>query len=487
MQPTFDLHALAPEIALSITVLVVLVVDAFLPRPQRWMALPLGVLGLLVTLATVFTLLGESRDAVTGASAAGGGYVVDDFALLFKGFFLIVGVATLLLSGRFTASGTAYPGEYTFLLLSSILGCLVVPSVRDLLTLFIAIELVSAPAFLLAAFRKRDLRSNEAGLKFFLFGVVASAVMLYGMSLLYGLTGTVSFGPMATALAGPIGTEPVAVAAVLFVLGGLMFKISAVPFHFWAPDTYEGAPTPVAAFLSVASKAAGFVGLALLCFLAFPAVWEYWTPILAIVSMLTMTLGNLVALQQRQMVRLLSYSSIAQAGYMLLPLALVGTAPAADALSAVVIYILIYAAMNLGAFAVVIGMSKDAPEQRITDYTGLLRRAPLAGIAMSAFLVSLAGIPPTAGFWAKFFIFRVAIEAGGMGPWLAGFMVVNSVVALFYYLSVVRTMLRTEGVEDAAPLSIPRAVQVVIGVSLVLIVVWFVLPDLVVNLTRFAG
>src|SRR5437016_5120293 len=238
------------------------------------------------------------------------------------------------------------------------------PSSRDLLMLFISLELVSAPGFLIAAFRKTDPRSNEAGLKFFLIGVLSSAVMLYGMSLIYGVTGSTHLATIGVKLGTLTGAkETLSLAAILFVVAGFAFKVSAVPFQFWAPDTYEGAPVPVAAFLSVASKAAGFAGLIQLMFVAFIHQADFWTPIFAALSIATMTFGNLLAIQQRQIVRLLAYSSIAHAGYMLLPFALAGKTGQIDreAVSAILLYILFYGIMNLGAFAVVIGAARERP------------------------------------------------------------------------------------------------------------------------------
>src|SRR5438477_445079 len=227
----------------------------------------------------------------------------------------------------------------------------------------ISLELVSAPGFLLAGFRKGDPRSNEAALKFFLISVLSTAVMLYGMSLIYGVTGTLRLDGIAAKLSQPAGSTNLALAAILFVVAGFAFKVSAFPFQFWAPDTYEGAPVPVAAFLSVASKAAGFAGLLQIMFVAFLPRADFWAPVFAVLSLFTMTIGNLVALQQRQVVRLLAYSSIAQAGYMLLPFALAtphGVSINHDAFAATVLYILIYAVMNLGAFAVVIAVARES-------------------------------------------------------------------------------------------------------------------------------
>ena len=439
MNQAIDYHAILPEMILSGTILLVLVADAFLSPRRKWLTMPLSLVGVIASLIAVFTLYGETRVTFDGM------FVVDQFAVLFKTFFLAVAILVLMISMRYFRDGRFYQGEYYFLLLTSFLGCLLMPSSRNLLMLFIALELVSAPGFLIAAFRKSDPRSNEAGIKFFLIGVLSTAVMLYGMSLIYGATGTLDLTAIGNALSGTLagGKETLVDAAILFIVAGFAFKVSAVPFQFWAPDTYEGAPVPVAAFLATASKAAGFAGLLQLMFVAFPNQYEFWTPIFAALSIATMTIGNLVALQQRQIVRLLAYSSIAQAGYMLLPFALVSGDQAINqnAFAASVAYILIYAIMTLGAFAVVIAMSRESRGLLISDFAGLGRRAPWIAVPMTVFMVSLAGIPPTGGFWAKFLIFGVAIERGGIGIALAVVMVINSVISLYYYLSIPRQML----------------------------------------------
>jgi NADH-quinone oxidoreductase subunit N len=467
-----DYHALAPEIILSATIIVVLLADLFIKPERKWFAMVLSFLGTAAALVATLTLIGETR------SSFGGTYVVDSFAVLFKTFFLISALAVLLLSLRYFRDGRYYQGEYYFLLLSAFLGMLTISSSRDLLMLFISLELVTAPAWLMAGFRKRDPRSNEAALKFFLIGILSTAVMLYGMSLIYGVTGSLKLTEIAAALEGT--GEAVGIAAVLFVVTGFAFKVSSVPFHFWAPDTYEGSPIPVAAFLSVASKAAGFAGLLQLMFIAFRPLADFWGPVFGVLSILTMTIGNLVALQQRQVVRLLAYSSVAQAGYMLLPFALVGlggnpTATNELAFSSAVLYILIYGVMNLGAFGVVLAVAREAPGALISDFSGLGRRAPALALSMAIFMLSLAGIIPLAGFWAKYGIFQAAIQAEQL--WLAIVMLVNSVISVFYYVLIIRAMYFVE-VPQARPLRAPAGVVAVVAVAAVAILVVGILPDL---------
>ncbi len=482
MIQAIDLHAILPELILSGTILVVLLVDAFVSR-RSWIAMPLGLVGVIAALVATLTLIGADRSTFDGA------FRVDGFAVLFKVFFLSVAVLVLAMSLRYFRDVGRYQGEYYFLLLTSFLGCVLMPSARDLLVLFIALELVSAPGFLMAALRKTSLRSNEAGMKFFLIGVLSTAVMLYGMSLMYGVTGTTSLQAIGVALGRdlPAGKETLALAAILFIAVGFGFKVSAVPFQFWAPDTYEGAPVPVAAFLATASKAAGFTGLLQLMFVAFAAEYRFWAPIFAVLSLLTMTLGNFVALQQTQAVRLLAYSSIAQAGYMLLPFALV-TADAGlnrEVFAAATNYLLIYAVMTLGAFAVVTAVSRESRALPISDFAGLARRAPLMAVAMTIFMVSLAGIPPMGGFWAKFLVFRAAIDRGGIGVALAIAMVLNSVVSIWYYLAIPRAMIFQEP-ERERPLAVPALVTGVTFLTMVGVLAIGVYPELVTHFPPLA-
>jgi NADH-quinone oxidoreductase subunit N len=471
-----DYHALLPEFILAGTILLVLVVDVFLPERTKWFAMPIGLVGVTASLAAVVSLIGADERV-----SFGGTYVVDDFALLFKGFFLVTAILVLGLSLRYFREGGFYQGEYYFLLLTSFLGCLMMPSSRDLLLLFIALELVSAPGFLMAAFRKGDVKSNEAGVKFFIIGVLSTAVMLFGMSLIYGVTqGKTRLAEIAAALDGVSGEmESLAFAAILFVVVGFAFKVSAVPFQFWAPDTYEGSPVPVAAFLAVASSVAGFAGLLQLMFVAFAGQHEFWVPIFAVLSIATMTVGNLVALQQTQVVRLLAYSGIAQSGYILLTFALVTGDAASNetAFAAAVTYILIYGIMNLGAFAATVAVSRRSPTLLVTDFAGLRETAPLIAVGMAVFMISLAGVPPTGGFWGKLVIFQAAIERGGtLGPALAVVMLVNSVVSVFYYMVVPREMFLRDAA-DRSRLRVPVLVTAVVALAMVAIVAIFVLPS----------
>jgi NADH-quinone oxidoreductase subunit N len=436
---TVDFFALAPELAVLTGALLVLLVELFLPAGHKQRVNGIGVISVLVALGLVIALAVDGRDR----ASFGNMFVVDNYALLFKAFFLSVAVFVLFLSYRYFAEIRTYQGEYYFLLLSAFLGMLLMASARDLVMIFIALELVSVPGFVMSGLRKFDLRSNEGAMKFFLIGVLSVAVLLYGLSIVYGFTGTTDLQGVAAALR-EAGDVPLLNASILFVIVGFGFKISAVPFHFWAPDTYEGAPVPVTAFLAVASKAAGFAGLLQVCFVAFEPVAHVWAVPLGVIAVVTMTVGNLTALQQTNIVRLLAYSSIGHAGYMLVPFAVVRSGQTdlnRTAFAAVLLYLLAYGIMNTGAFAAVVAVTRGDPTRLIDDYAGLGRRAPGMAMALTLALLSLGGIPLLVGFWAKFFVFRAAVVAGtGFAIFLAAAVVINSVIAMFYYLKVMRTM-----------------------------------------------
>lgn len=473
-----DWHALAPELVLTFAACAVLIVDLFVPDEAKWIAMPLSAAGIFGTLAAVVSLIGTG-DHVTLARS----FEVDGFALLFKGLFCLIGLIVLAISFHYFRSGRYYQGEYYFLLLSALLGGIVMASARDLVTVFIAIELISVPGFIMTALRKRDAKSNEAALKFFLFGVLSSAVMLYGMSLIYGVTGQTLLSEINSALASS-ESEPIVVLSVFFVVVGFAFKVSAVPFHFWAPDTYEGAPSPVAAFLSTASKIGGFVGLLVLMFIAFPVVADTWRPIFAVLATLTMSVGNLIALRQQHIIRLLAYSGIAQSGYVLVAFALIDpSAPLtnAQAFQSALIYLAIYAVMDLGAFSAVIAFGRQGGSYFISDYSGLWQRSPLLATLLAGFLVSLAGVPPMAGFWAKLFVFKATIDA--QVYWLAAAMGMNAVIAAWYYLAVVKLMF-FDAPTSEEPVEIPYLMRAAMGLAAVVLLAAFIYPPLITALAE---
>ncbi len=462
VRPPIDWHALAPELTLlGFGALLTLIDIAWLNR-ARAASVGLASIGLLAVMVPILTLATDGADR----ELFGGAYVVDNYALIMKAIFVLAGYVVVLLSTNYIAEGDYWESEYYQMLLSAVLGMLVMASARDLVTIFVALELLSIPAYLMAAWRKRDLRSNEAGLKYYLMGVFASAVLLYGLSLLYGATGTTLLSGIADAVASPAVTTPMAVVTlgIVFVVVGFGFKVSAFPFHTWAPDTYEGAPTPVTAFLSVASKAAGFVALLSLVYVGFWGRSDVYQPLMWALAAASMTAGNLMALRQRNLVRLLAYSGVAQAGYMLAPLAVAGESVATgdDALAAVVTYLAIYAAMNLGAFAVIIAVARRTASAELDSYRGLFSYAPGLAVAMTIFLMALAGIPPLGGWFAKFEIVLALLSPGtAWGVALGVVVAVNSVIALYYYARIASYMWVETPVDgaDTSRLTVPTSIS----------------------------
>jgi NADH-quinone oxidoreductase subunit N len=452
-----DYLGIAPELVVIGTILAVLALDLFLPRELKYWTATVAVVGL--TFAAIPLILLWAGDPRT--PMFDGSYVVDDFSLVLKGLFLVAGYITVLMSVSYIEGDRYYQGEYYVLLLSSILGSLVMSSARDLIILFIGLELTTGPLFMLAGWRKGDAKSNEASLKYFILGVLSTAILLWGMSMLFGATGAVQFDQISAAtdaiMAGATEMQPLLGLAVLFIVVGFGFKISAVPFHFWAPDTYEGAPTPVTAYLSVSSKAAGFVGLFVVVYLAVPGAVSFWGPALWALAALSMTVANLAALRQSNIVRLLAYSSIAQAGFMLVPFAaaaVAGRESLATGLEATVTYLLIYALMNLGAFATVIVGARRTGTGELDGWAGLGRRDPRLGVLAAIFFFSLAGVPPLAGWFAKFVMFRSVIVSGGMaGAVLAVVAALNAVIAFYYYARVAKTVWFDEPAPDAKPVT----------------------------------
>lgn len=454
------LFPILPEILLLIVGFVVLALELVLPKSQHrnlgWVtAVGMG----LVILFSLPARPGTDPQLVWGNMIS-----YDWLSFTFKMIFIFGAGITALLAMDYKELGGR--GEFYILMIVSTIGMSFMASAADLVMLYLAIETVSIPLYILAGFFTRDQKSTEAGFKYLLFGAMTSALMLYGFSLLYGLSGTTSIpNIIASILQGPTdGLIGVYIASLILVLVGFGFKISAVPFHFWAPDVYEGAPTPVAGFLSTASKAAGFAVLVRFLLFVFPA--EVWSPVLAALSVATMTLGNLVALTQHNIKRMLAYSSIAHAGY-----ALIGVVSiSALGLTSVVYYLLAYLITNLAAFGIVAAVSKVTGSDEMTVYHGLSRRSPGLALAMMVALLSLAGMPPLAGFVAKVFVFMAAVNSGLI--WLAVVGVLNSIIGLYYYLTVLKYiyLYRAEGDEVPLPVTRPFKVAIValmVGILLV--------------------
>ncbi len=479
--PTIDWHALAPEIVLAVGINLVLLIDLWLAESKKWIMATLSGFVMLAAFVPVVTLAVVGDDV---RSMFDGRYVVDQYSLILKALFLLAGYVVVLLSQTELEEGGYYQGEYYVLLLASILGIVMMTSSRDLVSIFVALELLSIPAYMMAAWRKRDRKSNEAGVKYYLLGVFATGVLLFGMSYLYGTTGSTKLTDIGAALGGDL--LALQVIGIVFVIAGFGFKVSAVPFHTWAPDTYEGAPLPVTAFLSVASKAAGFVALISLLYLALYPAKDVYQPLIWVLAALTMTVGNVLALRQTNLVRMLAYSSVSQGGFILMPLAVMATGDAAEAaLKTVVIYLLIYAFSNLGAFGVVIAVSRKTRSGSIESFGGLMSYAPGLAILMTLFLVSLTGIPPF-GIWiAKLQAFKTLLDAGSNAAYvLAVIAAVNTVIAAAYYMKVLREMwMKPVPDGDITPIVAPQPVAAALGICAAGTVVLGILPGLVL---RFA-
>jgi NADH-quinone oxidoreductase subunit N len=458
-----DFYYILPELVLTAGALLVLIVDVLLPKGRQavlaWVTL--GVLAATLYSLTPFT--GTHREVAHGLIA------VDRFALFFKVVFLIAAAITVLMSVRYLEIEGAPAGEYYFLILCATLGMMIMAGGIDLITLFIGLETMAVSFYILAGFIKPSQRSNEAAVKYFLLGAFSLGILLYGMSLMYGLSGTTSLRTMSTAFAG-LETDRRLVLAVILVVAGMGFKIAAVPFHMWAPDVYEGAPTPITAFLSVGSKAASFAMLLRIFIEGLPSMSADWRLLFEVLAIVTMTVGNVAALTQSNLKRMLAYSSIAHAGYVLIGV----VAGTARGVTATLIYLFIYAFMQLGAFSIIVLLRRrDIMGDELKDFGGLSSRNPLAAFAMLLFMLSLGGIPPTAGFMGKFWLFGAAIEAGYV--WLAVIAVLNSAISLYYYIRVVVFMYLKRETIGSEPVASP-ALTVALAVAVVATLVIGVYP-----------
>ena len=476
VSPKVDYHALAPEIVLGAGICLVLLVDLFVAESKRWILATLSGFVLLGALLPVVTL-GVIGDEVR--SMFDDRYVIDNFSLVLKALFLLTGYVVVLLSTHEIEEGGYHQGEYYVMLLSSILGMVMMTSSRDLVSVFVALEFLSIPAYMMAAWRKRDRKSNEAGVKYFLLGVFASAVMLYGMSLLYGATGSTKLATIGEIVTGKGKLGGIEVMGVVFIIVGFAFKVSAVPFHTWAPDTYEGAPTPVTAFLSVGSKAAGFVALVLMVYLAFPHATDVYRPFIWVLAALTMTVGNVLALapdQHRATARVLQH----QPGRV---------HPDATRRRRVCPVGRDLAARDRRVPHHLRGHQprrvcrRDRRQSQDPQWRDLQLRRTVrlrAGLAvlMTAFLASLAGIPPLGGWYAKFGSFNAVLTArSGWGYSIAVIGAVNAVIATAYYVTIMREMWMKPAPDgDVTPVRIPGSIKAALAITGVATLVFGVLP-----------
>jgi NADH-quinone oxidoreductase subunit N len=473
---------LLPEIVLTVVAFLVFALDMIVHRDEaRGRRLPwFAFLGVLVTLAAtilVWPLAGANGQPVVLAVGQGFGgdsvsmIALDGLALFFKLFTVLMLAIVILSGGEYVQAKTSFRGEFYALLLLAGLSIMLASAATNLVMIYLSIEFLSITSYILTGYLRDDARSTEGAVKYFIYGAAASAVMLYGFSLLYGATGTTDLAAIAAALAsGSVTVQWLVVPATIMALAGLGFKIALVPFHQWSPDAYEGAPTPVTAFLSVGPKAAGFAVLMRFLLTALPDFHVSWSAVLAGISIVTMSLGNLVALWQTNVKRLFAYSSIAQAGYMLIGLA--ALAPQAESwttgLNGLLLYLFAYLFTNLGAFAVVIAIENRTGSANLSDFDGLIRRSPFLTVAMFVFLLSLIGIPPTGGFIGKLFVFGAAVQSQMILLAVVG--VLNSVISVYYYFKIMRPMLFIQA-EDAESIRVTTPMGLVVGVSAVMVLV----------------
>ncbi len=438
MMPGFnpaDLVLAAPELVVALTGLLVLVLDlALRGRDRSWLG-GLSVLGVAAALVLVLRQAASSTHAVIFS----GLHAVDMYACFFKVVFLVSAGIVLLVSVRFLREQDVPEGEFYALLLFGTLGTMLMASAADLLSLFIGLEIMAVCTYALCGFLKQEQRCNEGALKYLLMGTFSTGVILYGMALLYGVAGSTNLGAIATAVGTDNLRNPAVLMAMVLLAAGFGFKIAAVPFHMYLPDMYEGAPTPVVAFMAGAAELAGVAVLVRVFLLAMPGLRVDWKLLFWVLAVLTMTVGNLVAIAQSNLKRMLAYSTIAHMGYILIGLIVASRIGVA----AILFYSLVYALMTIGAFGMVVLLNRGTVRgDQIEDFTGLAQRSPLAAAVMLLFLLSLTGIPPTAGFVGKFYLFAAAIDAGYV--WLAIIAVVNSAISLFYYMRVVMVMYMRE-------------------------------------------
>jgi NADH-quinone oxidoreductase subunit N len=439
---------LSPVLVVIGTGIVVLLIDLVVAdwvsrRPLMWIA----ALGLLVGIATCGLLW---SGGYVGQTAFGGFLVLDGFALFFEALFLVAAILVILSATTFADRQELVEAEFYIMVLFSTAGLMLMASGNELMSIYLAIEVTSLSLAFLAAWNKRDtiagqgLKSTEAGIKFFLLSAMSTAVLLYGMALLYGATGATTLVDISRVLTGT--PTPAALLSVTMLVAGLGFKIAAAPFQLWTPDVYQGAATPATAFFSVGSKAAGFAVILRIFNGALPGISPEWAVLFGVLAFVTMTVGNLVAIVQTNIKRLMAYSSITHVGYMLIGLA----AANADGSSAVMFYLMAYAFTNLGAFIVITIMANYAPDDEITGYIGLAQRSPALAMGLTVALLSLAGIPPFVGFFAKLYLFLTAIKAGSVGlQLLVIWALIMSAVSLYYYGRVIHAMWMRDAIETA--------------------------------------
>ncbi|MBA2264566.1 MAG: NADH-quinone oxidoreductase subunit N [Chloroflexi bacterium] len=471
-----DLVTLLPELILVALVLVIITVDLFLPRAEKWLLTPLTVAGLILAGAACFVVWDINETVYSGF------YVVDDLSVFLKGATILTGILSALFAPAYLLVRRIPLGEFNMILVSALLGMCVLASSSDMITVFLGLELMTMPSYLLTGLHKTDRYSNEGALKYFLLGSFASAIVLFGVAWTYGLTGTTSVAGIASALDGEMSAG--ILVAMGFLTVGATFKIAAVPFHYWTPDAYQGAPTPITGFLSVGPKLGAFALLIRVFAEALEPLRADWLVIFLVLTVLTMTVGNVVALTQVNLKRMLAYSSIAHTGYIMAGLAAFANATdpgvAAQGIEAVLFYILGYAVMNIAAFAVVGMLQRDTTRfGGLNSFAGLATRAPWRAAAMAVLMLSLTGIPPTVGFFAKLYILLASVDAGL--AWLAVIIVLNAALAAFYYLRVIVYMYMRDPEPEPAPIDTSPFGSVALALSVAGVIALGIFPGAVLR------
>jgi len=474
-----------PELILAGFAVLVIMLDLVMQQ-KRWLG-SISLAGLVIAGGFAAAMWGGSYPAIFSNMLA-----VDNFALFFKFLFIAAAFLVILASNDYVSKLARFQGEYYALILLSALGMMLMAATADLISIYIALELTSISLYALVGFLK-DPKSTEASLKYLLLGALASAVLLYGMALVFGFTGATHLGEIAQAIQSmspqTLLASPALLAGIVLLIAGFGFKIAAVPFQMWVPDVYEGAPTPITAYLSVASKAAGFAIILRVLFSAFsvPAWLSLnWGLIFAVLAIISMTIGNVVAIPQTNIKRMLGYSSIAQAGYLMVGLAAVGFATAGDFLgqNGVLFFLASYTLTNMGAFIAIIAVSNKLGSDMIADYSGMGKRSPLLALALTLCLISLIGMPPAAGFMAKFYIFSAAVQNNLL--WLVVVAVINSVISAYYYLRVVKVMWVGEAASGEAVPSSP-SLRLALFLSCLGVLILGIVPGLVMKVAEFAS
>jgi NADH-quinone oxidoreductase subunit N len=477
-----DLVTLLPELILTALVLVIITTDLFLSRANKWILTPLTAAGLLLALAACVVVWDINETVYSGF------YVVDDLSVFLKAATILIGILSTMFAPGYLAVRRIPLGEFNTILVTALIGMCVLASSSDLVTLFLGLELMTMPSYLLAGLHKTDRYSNEGGLKYFLLGSFASAILLFGIAWMYGLTGTTSVAGVASAIDGQF--SPALFVAVAFLTVGATFKIAAVPFHYWTPDAYQGAPTPITGFLSVGPKLGAFALLIRVFVEALEPLRADWLVVFLVLAVLTMTLGNVVALTQVNVKRMLAYSSIAHTGYIMAGLAAFAAtddaAVAAQGIESVLFYVLGYGIMNLAAFAVVGMVQRDTRRYGgLNAFAGLASRSPLRAAAMAILMLSLTGIPPTVGFFAKLYVLLAAVEAGL--AWLAVVIVLNAALAAFYYLRVIVYMYMRDPEPEPAEIDTSPFPSVALAASVFGVLVLGIFPGLVLGIVEVSA